>query len=120
MLTRGTPHGIQVSGDRGEAEIRNACMTRVVYEDVWLAGCQYRYESRFRTKYSLEVSVNHIGGVEVPETLGDVGQLATGVSMGQVREEGHRRVRAGPHQGSSRYVPAGHRRTSNSKRAEGE
>jgi hypothetical protein len=57
-------------------------MARVVDKNVRLAGRQYGREMRFRTAtYSLEVPMNDIAGVEVAEALGDVGKLATGVSV---------------------------------------
>lgn len=44
----------------------------------------------------------YIGGVEVAETLSDVGQLVTGVGVGETQQEvRHLRVRAGLHWGSS-------------------
>ena len=58
-------------------------MAGVVDKDVRLAGRQYGGETSFRiTTYSLEVPMNDIAGVEVAEALGDVGKLATGVSVG--------------------------------------
>jgi hypothetical protein len=36
MLTRGGLDRIQVLSDRSASEIRDACMTGVVHEDVWL------------------------------------------------------------------------------------
>ena len=36
ILTRCTPYGIQVQSHLGEAEIRDACMTRVIHEDICL------------------------------------------------------------------------------------
>jgi hypothetical protein len=48
-------------------------MTGVIHKDVLLVGCQYGDDTGFRTvTYSLEVSMNNIVRVEVPETLGDV------------------------------------------------
>ena len=47
-------------------------MTRVVYEDVCLAEYEYDGLTGFRTTtYSLEVSVNHIAGMEVAEAISD-------------------------------------------------
>ena len=69
----GTPYGIEVFGDRSEAEIGDPCMTGVVHEDVRLAVCQCGHEARFRTAtYSLEVPMNDIAGVEVAEAFSDV------------------------------------------------
>jgi hypothetical protein len=45
--------------------------------------------------------MNHIAGVEVVESLGDVGYLVVGISVGQTRQEGHLRVEGVPHWGAS-------------------
>ena len=72
--TRGAPSGVQVFSDRSETKVRDACITGVVYKDVRLAGCHYGRETSFRaTTYSLEISVDHIAGVEVVEAARDVG-----------------------------------------------
>jgi hypothetical protein len=74
MLRLGARYGIQVLSDRSETKIRDSCMTGVVHKDIWLTGCQYGGETRFRTTtYPLEVPMNDIAGVEVAEALGDVG-----------------------------------------------
>ena len=71
---RGAPGGIQVSSDRGEAEIGDACVTGVIHKDVWLARCQWGDETRFKiTTYSLEIPMDHIARVEVAEALSDIG-----------------------------------------------
>ena len=74
VLTRGGPHGVQVLSNRGEAEIGDACATGIIHEDVWLAKRQHDGEARLiKTTHSFEVPMNHIAGVEVFETLSDVG-----------------------------------------------
>jgi len=83
MLMCGTLHGIRVLSERGKAKIGDACMTRVVHQDVRLAERQRSSEMRFRTAtYSLEIPVNHVAGVEVAEALSNIGYLATSVSVG--------------------------------------
>ena len=73
-LTRGALHGIQVLGDHSKPKIYNARSIRVIYKDVWLAGCQHCCKTRFvMITYSLEVPVDHIAGVEVAEALRDIG-----------------------------------------------
>ena len=39
------------------------------------------------TTYSLEVSMNHVAGVQIREPLCDIGYLATGVSLGWTQQE---------------------------------
>ena len=36
VMTRGARYGIQILGDGSEAEIRDACMTKVIHKDIWL------------------------------------------------------------------------------------
>jgi len=73
LILCGTLLGTCVFSDRGEAKIRDACVTTVVHEDIRLAECQRDGKPRFRTiSYSFEVPVNHIAGVEVAEALSDV------------------------------------------------
>jgi hypothetical protein len=72
MLGLGAPCGIHISGDRGEAKIRDFCMTRVVHKNIWLGVCQCDGGIIFRTTYSLEVPMNDTAGVEVAEALGDI------------------------------------------------
>jgi hypothetical protein len=50
-------------------------VTGVIHEDIMLPGGQWISETKIRVTYPLEVSVDHITGVEVAETLSDVGQL---------------------------------------------
>jgi len=83
MLVCGALHGIRVLSERGKAKIRDACMTRVVHQDICLAERQRGSETRFRTvTYSLEIPMNHIAGVEAAEALSNIGYLATNVSVG--------------------------------------
>jgi len=73
MMSCGALDGIQVFGDRGEAEIRDACMTGVVHKDIWLAECQCCSKRGSRTTaYSLDIPVNYIASMKVSETLSDV------------------------------------------------
>jgi len=39
--------------------------------------------------------MDHIAGVNVAEALRDVGQLVTGINVGQVQQEVHPQVRVG-------------------------
>jgi len=83
MLKCVTLHGIRVLSERGKAKIGDACMTRVVHQDVRLAERQRGSETGFGTAtHSLEIPVNHIAGVEVAEALSNIGYLATNVSVG--------------------------------------
>ena len=72
-LMRGAPDGIQVLSDCGKAEICDQRITGVVHKDVWLTRCQYGGKGRHRTTYSLEVTMDHVAGMEVAEASGDVG-----------------------------------------------
>ena len=73
-LARGTvTKGILVSSNHSQAKIRDACMTIVIYKDVWLTECLRNDEIRFgKTTYPFEVPMNNIAGVEVAEALSDV------------------------------------------------
>ena len=53
VVTRGTPHGIQVLSDRSKAKIRDPRMTEVVHKDVWLVECQCNSETRFLNNHEL-------------------------------------------------------------------
>jgi len=55
-LERGTPDRIQVLSNRGEAKACDACVTEVVHKDV----------------RPLEVPMDHVAGVEVTETFGEI------------------------------------------------
>jgi len=77
VLTRGTLDGIQVLSDRGEAEICDDRVARVVHEYIWLPGSQHGGETKFGTTYPLKVPMNHITGVEVAEASGNIGYLAS-------------------------------------------
>ena len=83
------PHRIGVLRDDGNAEVRNTRMWDVVdnlHKYVHLVGREYYGETTFGgTTYALEISVNHIAGVQVAETLCDLRQLFTGVRMGRSR-----------------------------------
>ena len=81
-LIRDALYGIQVLGDCGEAKIRDDGVTGVVYENVWLAGCQCGGERVRTSTHSLEVSVNHIAVVEVGEATSDIRYLEPGVNVG--------------------------------------
>jgi hypothetical protein len=72
LVTRGAPYGVQVLCDHSEAEIREAGVAGTVHENVILVGCRYGCEVGFRVTYPLEVSVDHITGVEVAETLSNI------------------------------------------------
>ena len=73
---------IQPLSDHGLVKVRDARTPRVVDKDVWLAGRQYGGETRsMTTTHTLDVPMNHISEVEVPETLSDVRQLVAGVSV---------------------------------------
>lgn len=66
VLARVTPYGIQVSSDCSEAKICDARDAGVVHKDVRLLKCKYGGDTISRTTtYPLEVSVNHIAGMEV-------------------------------------------------------
>jgi hypothetical protein len=74
VVTRRTPHGIQVLSNRSEAKICDVHVSDVVHKDVWLAECQYSGETIFGiTTYTLEVPVDDIAGVEVVEAPSDIG-----------------------------------------------
>ena len=78
MLVRGSPYRILESSDRCKTEICDPCATCGIHKDIWLDGDQYS-EARFGAiTYSLEISMNHIKGVEVVEAFGDTGQLVRG------------------------------------------
>ena len=82
------PDGIQVLSNCGETEVRDQCITRVIHEDVWLAVCEYSCKTGYKTTYSFEVPMDNIAGVEIAEATGDVGYLASGMSVGQVKRKG--------------------------------
>ena len=44
MVFRSARYRVQVFSEHSEAKIRNARMTRVVHEDICLAGCEYNDE----------------------------------------------------------------------------
>ena len=76
-------HGTWVFSECGKAKIRDACVTRVIHQDVSLAERQHDSGARSGTvTHSLEIPVNHIACVEVAESLSDIGYLVTNVSMG--------------------------------------
>ena len=76
LLTCIRPYGVQVFCDNSDAKIRNACMGDVadnVHKYVHLVGCEYYSEIIFgRTTYTLEVSVDHIAGMQVAEAFCDL------------------------------------------------
>lgn len=79
MLTRGSWDGIYVPNDGREAEIRDACSTRVVNKDIPLAGRQHRCEIWIRTgTNSFQVPVDNVAGMQIAETPRDIGYLKLG------------------------------------------
>ena len=63
---------IWVYSDRHKAEIRDTCLTEVVYKDARLDMCQRDGKTGYRLMtYSFEISVNHAAGVEIPKAIGD-------------------------------------------------
>ena len=53
MVIRSALHGIQVLSDLSEAKIRDARMTGVVYEDIWLAGGSVRQKNDIQNNHVL-------------------------------------------------------------------
>ena len=50
-----------------------------VYKDVWLVGCQYASGKPIKIiAYSLEISVDHVAGVEVIKAFRDIRCLVRG------------------------------------------
>ena len=95
-------HGILIFDERSVAKIRNACVTRVVHEYVWLTKCQYSGAIFFRTAtYSFDTPMNHVTGVKVVEAPSDVRQLLTRINMGKAEWDGRLRVQVGPRRGAS-------------------
>jgi hypothetical protein len=81
-LIWGLPDGFRALSDRSETKICNSCMARLVHKDVWLTGCQCGGTRSSRaTAYPLEVSMNDITGMEVAESLDNIGELVTGISV---------------------------------------
>ena len=76
LLTCSRPDGLQVFRDDGDAEVGNTCMGDIVdniHKYVHLVGRKYYSETTFgTTAYTLEISVNHVPGVQVTEALRDL------------------------------------------------
>ena len=86
MLESSTLYGGNIFGDHGKAEIRNARMTRVIHQDIYLVRCEYEHAIRFRaTAYPLEIPVYHVARMEVAKTRSNVSQLVTRVSLRRTR-----------------------------------
>ena len=51
--------------------------------------------------HSLQVTMDDITGMEIPEAVGNVSQLVMRMSMGGVHQEGHPQVEVGLHLGFS-------------------
>ena len=73
ILNWGAPCRIQALNDHAKAKIGDPRTAGGVHKDLWLAGHQYSGERKSRTiAYSLEISVDHVAGVDVVEAFGDV------------------------------------------------
>ena len=70
------PNGVQVFRDDGNAKVRNTCVGDIVdniHEYVHLVGREYYGGTTFgTTTYTLEISVDHVTGVQVAEALRDL------------------------------------------------
>ena len=63
-------HVLRACGKTNVCDLHKACG---VYKDVLLCGCQYSGGTGSRTMaYPLEISMDHITGVEVIETFSDI------------------------------------------------
>ena len=71
-ITQGTPYGVLILSDHSKTEIRDLCTTGGIHKDVRLAECQGGRTIFGTITYSLEISMNHVAGVEIVKAIDDI------------------------------------------------
>ena len=82
MQRQGAQLGNHICSDRSETKVCDPRLAGGVHKDILLAGVNTVEKLEIEiTTHSIELTMNHVAGMEVTEAPSDVGQLITRVSV---------------------------------------